>query len=66
VKYIPQPFNRRFEAATVYSEGVIPQSGSVSTELTAKYPEFRPGATYRGFSPLTRTGAAVGSNGLFF
>ena len=66
VKYIPQPYNRRFEAATAYSEGVIPQAGSVSSELAAKYPEFRPGATYRGFSPLTKPGPGVGSNGLFF
>jgi hypothetical protein len=67
VQYIPQPFNRRFEASTVYSDGVIPEAGSISSELASKYKNFNPANTYRGYSPDPQTGdKAVGSNGNIF
>ena len=66
IQFVPQPFNRRFEAISIYSEGALPQAGSVSSELVAKYPEFRPGATYRSYVVSPPRDAAVGANGRFF
>jgi hypothetical protein len=66
VQFVPQPFNRRFEASTLYSEGTLPVAGSVSSELVAKYPELGPARTYRAYAPARPGGRAVGSNGKFF
>lgn len=65
VRFVPQPFNRRFEASTLYSEGPLAQAGSLSSELVAKYPDMRPGATYRDYTPKAPGASAVGSNGTF-
>ncbi len=67
VSFSPQPFNRRFEASTAYSKGVVPEAGSISSELLQKYPEFDPGRVYRGYEPDPQIGdQAVGSNGNFY
>jgi hypothetical protein len=66
IQFIPQPFNRRFEASTLYSGGVIRKAGSISLELVRKYPQFNPANTYRGYVPDRTTGdKGVGSNGAF-
>jgi len=66
VQLIPQPFNRRFEASTLYSEGTRVEPGSLSSELVARYAEFNPANTYRGYVPKPAVGPAVGSNGVFY
>jgi hypothetical protein len=67
IAFVPQPFNRRFEASTLFSSGVVPQAGSISSELTKSNPAFDPSGIYRGYAPDPQTGdQSVGSNGRFF
>jgi hypothetical protein len=68
IQFAPQPYNRRFEAATMVSNGVLTQAGSFSSEfVTNKYPEFDPKKTYRGYSPKKPiTSSAIGSNGIYY
>ncbi len=67
VSFAPQPYNRRFEASTSYGLGVVPEAGSISSELLDKWPEFDPGRVYRGYAPDPLTGdQAVGANGKFY
>jgi fructose-specific component phosphotransferase system IIB-like protein len=67
IQFVPQPFNRLFEASTLFSNGVVPQAGSISSELVKDNPAFDPSGVYRGYAPDPLTGdQAVGSNGRFF
>jgi hypothetical protein len=67
IEFVPQPFNRRFEASTLFSNAVVPQAGSISAELVKDNPAFDPSRVYRGYVPDPQTGdQAVGSNGRFF
>lgn len=65
IQFVPQPFNRRFEAATLFSGGVLANPGSISEELVKKYPEFHPAATYGGHMANPPGAAAVMANGRF-
>lgn len=65
VTFAPQPFNRLFEAATMFSGGNLPQSGSLSTELLQKHPELRPDMHYKNYAPERPQTEAVAANGAF-
>jgi hypothetical protein len=67
IRFVPQPFNRRFDAATLFSRPQLPEAGSVSSELLEHRPELDPRRIYPGNVPDPQTGdQAVGSNGRFF
>jgi hypothetical protein len=67
IRFVPQPFNRRFDAATLFSRPQLPEAGSISSELLERRPELDPRRIYPGNVPDPQTGdQAVGSNGHFF